>query len=100
MRKSHGIKHFNPKLLLLAMILVAVSHFVGVELTAQSDTLENKWEVCGYLSILNISDPHGFDIKYPAQPQRRTEVGFGGRIGYNLYKYVALEGEINFFPRD
>jgi len=29
----------------------------------------------------------------------RSEPGFGGRIGYNLNKHFALEGELNFFPQ-
>jgi len=31
---------------------------------------------------------------------RRTEPGFGGRLAYNLNGNVALESEVNFFPRD
>jgi hypothetical protein len=30
---------------------------------------------------------------------RRNSAGFGGRLGYNLNANVALEAEVNFFPR-
>lgn len=30
----------------------------------------------------------------------KTNVGIGGRAGYNLMKQVALEGELNYFPQD
>ncbi len=30
----------------------------------------------------------------------KTNVGFGGRAGYNLTKQIALESEINYFPQD
>jgi hypothetical protein len=30
----------------------------------------------------------------------RTNVGVGGRMGYNVIKQVALEGELNYFPQD
>lgn len=29
-----------------------------------------------------------------------TDVGFGGRATFNLNSHVAVEGELNFFPRD
>ena len=31
---------------------------------------------------------------------RETEPGFGGRFGYNFSRYLTLEAEGNFFPRD
>lgn len=30
----------------------------------------------------------------------RNEPGFGGRIAYNLSRHIALESEVNFFPRN
>ena len=29
-----------------------------------------------------------------------NDVGFGGRITYNINDLIALEGEVNFFPKD
>src|SRR6266436_5360012 len=31
---------------------------------------------------------------------RRTEPGFGGRLGYNISRRITLEAEGNLFPRD
>ena len=35
-----------------------------------------------------------------ASGERTMEPGFGGRIGYNLNRYFAVEAEANIFPRD
>ena len=60
---------------------------------AQSDT--PKREVGALVSVLRIEDPHGLSDLFP-----RREVGVGGRFTYDLKSYFALEGELNFFPRD
>src|SRR5204862_745776 len=63
---------------------------------AQSSSPERKkFEVGGVFSVLPICDPHGLCDLRP-----RTEVGVGGRIGYKFKKYLAVEAEMNFFPRD
>ncbi|MDQ5844062.1 MAG: hypothetical protein M3539_02060 [Acidobacteriota bacterium] len=63
------------------------------EALAQSDT--PKREVGVLFSVLGIDDANGLSDLFP-----RTEVGVGGRFGYNLKRYLALEAELNFFPRD
>jgi hypothetical protein len=65
----------------------------GGEALAQSAT--PKCEVGALVSVLRIEDPHGLSDLFP-----RREVGVGGRFTYNLKSYLALEGELNFFPRD
>jgi len=60
---------------------------------AQSDT--PKREVGVLFSVLGINDANGLSDLFP-----RTEVGVGGRFDYNLKPYLALEAELNFFPRD
>lgn len=66
---------------------------MGGEALAQSDT--PKREVGVLFSVLGIDDANGLSDLFP-----RTEVGVGGRFSYNLKRYLALEAELNFFPRD
>jgi hypothetical protein len=82
----------KPECLIAILFLIAAT---GVGM-AQSPTQERKrFEVGGSFSILPICDPHGLcDLK------PRHEFGGGGRVGYQLKKYLAVEAEINFFPRD
>lgn len=63
------------------------------EALAQSDT--PKREVAVLVSVLGIEDANGLSDLFP-----RTEVGIVGRFSYNLKRYLALEAELNFFPRD
>jgi hypothetical protein len=67
--------------------------FPGGYALAQSDT--PKREVGVLFSVLGIKDANGLSDLFP-----RTEVGVGGRFSYNLKRYLALEAELNFFPRD
>jgi len=59
-----------------------------------------KFEVGVQFSALGISDPTSLNLSSPGSPQSRNEAGFGGRFGYNLNRYLALEAEVNFFPRN
>lgn len=56
----------------------------------QIQAQETKIEVGAQFSALrvNISD------------ENLTDSGFGGRLTYNLKSSLALEGELNFFPKD
>jgi hypothetical protein len=61
--------------------------------SAQSEDL--KFEVGAQALLVKINnEPFCF-----ACPGKRTELGFGGRFAYNINNYVALEGEVDFFPR-
>lgn len=40
------------------------------------------------------------DPRFTRNADRMSEAGAGVRIGYNLTKHVALEGEVNFFPNE
>lgn len=55
----------------------------------------SRFEAGALVSVLGIEDPNGLTDLYP-----RREVGVGGRFTYNLKRYLALEAELNFFPRD
>lgn len=80
---------------------------------AQSDEL--KFEAGAHATMLRLDSRSAFF--FPANvlivcvrapcvpsaigtPERTTEAGFGGRFGYNLHRHVAVEAELNFFPRD
>jgi hypothetical protein len=70
-----------------------------------------KFEVGGQFSLLRVSSLSGTttSIQCVAVPcslpptftrNRRTEPGFGGRLGYNISRRITLEAEGNLFPRD
>ncbi len=73
--------------------------FTSEQIFAQDDE-HKKFEVGVQFSALGISDPNSLNVSSPGSPQSRNEAGFGGRFGYNLNRYLALEGEVNFFPRN
>jgi hypothetical protein len=70
---------------------------------AQAQTDEHKFEVGGQLTSIHLAptdttvttttigtfNAEGFDV---------TTFGYGGRVGYNLNRYVAVEAEFNYFP--
>ena len=66
---------------------------LGGEVLAQSET--PKREVGVLFSVLGIKDANGLTDLFP-----RTEVGVGGRLTFDLKRYLALEAELNVFPRD
>src|SRR5882672_8118720 len=74
-------KIFSIGLSIIALFLLAGSQRVS----AQSQT--PKYEVAAQFSLIRFSD---LDI---------TEPGFGGRFTYNINKHVAVEAEVNLFPR-
>lgn len=77
-----------------------------------SDTDEHKLEIGAQLSLLNISTVRGVSttpvpclvppcpVAVGFERSRETEPGFGGRIGYNFTDYLAVEAEVNYFPRE
>jgi hypothetical protein len=67
-------------------ILSIVSSFVPRAVCAQS--IGDRIEVGVNLSVLRLSD-------FGA-----TNAGVGGRLSFDLTRWAALEGEVNFFPRD
>src|SRR5713226_7557983 len=66
---------------IIALFLLADSQRVS----AQSKT--PKFEVGTQFSLIRFSD---LDI---------TEPGFGGRFTYNINDHLAVEAEVNLFPR-
>lgn len=72
--------------LLRAVPAVALFLFLGGQaICAQSKT--PKFEVGAQFSLIRFSD---LDI---------TEPGFGGRLTYNINDHLAVDAEVNLFPR-
>lgn len=67
-----------------------VALFLLAPLCAHAQTAldDHRFEVGGQLTALGVED-YGEPL-----------FGVGGRVGYNINKYFALEGEANFFPSD
>lgn len=55
---------------------------------AAAQTSEAKFEVGGHLSTLRIG------------AVGNTNAGIGGRVSYDFFRWLALEGEFNYFPED
>jgi hypothetical protein len=91
---KHSGELIKKKKYLIALLILMAAADVGVAQTS-APREPKRFAVGGLFSILPICDPHGLcDLK------PRTEVGIGGRITYNFNRYIAAEGELNFFPRD
>lgn len=84
------------KQLLIATIALLFLFLHSPNTPAQS-TETPKFEVGAQFSLLSLdNDPSPADSSFIG---RRTEPGFGGRFAYNLKNYLAVESELNFFPR-
>jgi hypothetical protein len=91
---------------LTASFIAAVFLLLNVEQAhSQSDRL--KYEAGGQVSLIRFReilsvDPLLFVFFEPAviQKQSATNLGFGGRLSYNITEQVAVEGELNYFPAD
>ena len=69
-------------------IIALLLCFAGWNAQAQSET--PKLEIGAHFPVLRFDD----------FADETTEPGLGGRIGYNVIEHVALEAEMNFFPRE
>lgn len=97
-RNSKGAFKDTKRLAVSILVVIALL-LSGRNVHAQSED-KKKFEVGAQFSVLKISDPNGVDSEPFDSVQHRTEAGFGGRFGYNLNRYFALEAEVNFFPRN
>ena len=93
---------------LLLLIVVCVLQQSG-DVQAQSTIGDDrKFEVAGQFTLLTtpivtqVNDVTCVTGSCPPtvvlSRTRKTQLGFGGRIGYNLNSIVALEAELNLFP--
>jgi hypothetical protein len=98
------------------IIIAALSSILinSQSVRAQSpDDDGHRFELGGQFSVLNISTVRGILpttpincvtapclIPIPFERSHEAEPGFGGRIGYNITNFFAVEAEVNFFPRE
>lgn len=99
------------ELFLLVLIVICLLHQTA-DLKAQSTNGDDrKFEVGGQFTLLTtsiVSQVNEVRVQCVTPPcplatvdlsrTRKTQPGFGGRIGYNLNSSVALEAELNLFP--
>ena len=98
------------ELFLLLLIVICLLHPSG-DLQAQSTNGDNrKFEVAGQFTLLTTpivtQVTESLPCVTPGCPPstfvlsrtRKTQPGFGARVGYNLNSVVALEAELNLFP--
>ena len=94
------------------MMAIASLLFISREMQAQSTNADgHRFEVGGQFSVLNtsvVSDASVISVVCVTAPcppiasfskSRKTQPGFGGRFGYKLTNNLALEAELNFFPK-
>jgi len=98
------------------LVVLAIVSFVLIssrEAHSQSPEADgHKFEVGGQFSVLNnsvVSEVNAtvvICVQAPCPPMvnsfsksRKTQAGFGGRFGYNLTDDLAIEAELNLFPR-
>jgi hypothetical protein len=79
----------------LAHSVITSIVFILLSITASfaqsSDLDEGKFEIGGQLVLLNAKTRN---------TERTLLQGFGGRLAYNLYDFLSLEAELNYFPKD
>lgn len=99
------------KLFLLLLLVICLPHQSG-DLQAQTTNGDDrKFEVGGQFTLLRTpivtqlnevfvicAPPCLSSSTFVLSGTRKTQPGFGGRIGYNLNSNVALEAELNVFP--
>jgi hypothetical protein len=86
-----------PKHVPLTVLLLFCLCFAAAGQEPQSDKEKPaKIEVGIHFSALNIGSLDQFFLN----EDHVSEAGAGIRAGYNLTRYLALEGEINYFPNE
>ena len=66
--------------------LVVVLAFVAGSAAAQ--TAEKRLEVGGHVSALRIGEIGN------------TNAGIGGRVSYDVFRWLAVDGQVDYFPKD
>jgi hypothetical protein len=95
---SHKIvKHYFPIICILSFISLGCPGISAQELDQQS-----KIEVGAEFSTLTVGPSRPRDAIAPefTALRHRREPGFGGRFTFNLNRHLAVEDEVNFFPRN
>src|SRR5205814_1993803 len=83
-----------PRALLAACFGIIMAMTLSVRVaSAQSDRPTPRFEVGGQVEWLQLKE---FSLVLP----RRTEMALGGRFTLNLTDHVAVEGQLDSYPRD
>jgi len=69
------------------LLLALLFSTVGVR-TAAAQSSAPRFDIAAQTALLRLSDPGS------------TSAGIGGRLTFDLSSWVALDGEVNFYPRD
>ena len=97
--------------LLLSCIFTLGVLFAGAQAARAQDD-DSRWEVGGHLSAFDVTNGSASVSRVvpclvPPCPvvtieanQRRTEPGFGARVGYSFNRYLTAEAEVSYFPSD
>jgi hypothetical protein len=80
------------RVILISALMFSIPSGIAL---GQERSKPSRFEAGALVSVLGIKDANGLTDLFP-----RREVGIGGRFTYNLKSYLALEAELNFFPRD
>ena len=99
------------ELFLLPLMVICLLHQSGSVQAQSTNADDRKFEVAGQFTLLTtpivtqVNEVVVQCVTPPCPPStivlsrtRKTQPGFGGRIGYNLNSMVALEAELNLFP--
>lgn len=84
--------------IVIAVLLLMCSH--NSDVYAQSEV--SRWEAGVQMTALHYNGSghtFGSHASTVNGEQRTTDVGIGGRISFNVAKWLVLESELNFFPR-
>ena len=87
--------------IVIAVLLLMCLH--NSEVYAQSES--PRWEAGVQMTALHYNGSGSIYGSYASTltldgGQRTTDIGMGGRISFNAAKWLALESELNFFPRE
>ncbi len=85
--------------IVIAVLLLMCSH--NADVYAQSES--PRWEAGVQMTALRYNGSgytFGSHASTVNDKPRATDVGIGGRISFNAAKWLALESEMNFFPRE
>jgi hypothetical protein len=97
--------------IVVAMTVVSLLMASRATYSQSPDADGHRFEVGGQFSVLNnsvVSDISAASVICVTTPcptivsfskSRKTQPGFGGRFGYNLTDNLALEAELDFFPK-
>ena len=87
----------------LVVISFALSILVSGAREARAQDDAPKWEVGGHYTALDFNNSSRIVSAFGSTAESEsypTASGFGASVGYNISRHVAVEAEVNYFPRD